>query len=161
MSFSNVVSVTFSAFDETEPLSEKKDKSTGIQFSYVGLKRVKKVMRKPSSQKSCDIKNEFVKSMLSCRAGGKLNVGKGLWINWSQTPVFADINIASILNKQDENEFKDIAGRVFKNLSSGHKIVLLTITRLVESMEERSLVFLDEPEAHLHPPLLSAFIRSL
>ncbi|MCZ5439144.1 hypothetical protein O5476_17875 [Escherichia coli] len=44
--FSNVVSVTFSAFDETEPLSEKKDKSTGIQFSYVGLKRVKKVMRK-------------------------------------------------------------------------------------------------------------------
>ncbi|MCZ5439143.1 AAA family ATPase [Escherichia coli] len=90
-----------------------------------------------------------------------MNVGKGLWINWSQTPVFADINIASILNKQDENEFKDIAGRVFKNLSSGHKIVLLTITRLVESMEERSLVFLDEPEAHLHPPLLSAFIRSL
>ncbi|MDC9131206.1 hypothetical protein PSK36_22555 [Escherichia coli] len=41
--FSNVVSVTFSAFDETEPLSEKKkDKSTGIQFSYVGLKKSKK-----------------------------------------------------------------------------------------------------------------------
>lgn len=35
------------------------------------------------------------------------------------------------------------------------------MTRLVETVEERTLVLLDEPEAHLHPPLLSAFIRSL
>jgi ATPase subunit of ABC transporter with duplicated ATPase domains len=32
---------------------------------------------------------------------------------------------------------------------------------LVETVEERSLVLLDEPEAHLHPPLLAAFVRSL
>src|SRR5581483_11473983 len=30
-----------------------------------------------------------------------------------------------------------------------------------ESVEERTLVLLDEPEAHLHPPLLSAFVRAL
>lgn len=160
--FSNVVSVTFSAFDETEPLPEKKDKSSGIQFSYVGLKRVKKADEKNLPPKSPVIlKNEFVRSMLSCRAGGKVERWKRAVNKLESDPVFADINVASILNKQDENEFKDIAGRVFKNLSSGHKIVLLTITRLVETMEERSLVFLDEPEAHLHPPLLSAFIRSL
>jgi len=46
-------------------------------------------------------------------------------------------------------------------MSSGHKIVLLTVTRLVETVKERSLVLLDEPEAHLHPPLLSAFVRAL
>lgn len=28
-------------------------------------------------------------------------------------------------------------------------------------MAEKSLVLLDEPEAHLHPPLLSAFVRAL
>ena len=50
---------------------------------------------------------------------------------------------------------------LYSKLSSGHKIVLLTITRVVETLEERSLVLLDEPEAHLHPPLLSALIRSL
>ncbi|OYQ67928.1 hypothetical protein B9G53_00495 [Pseudanabaena sp. SR411] len=49
----------------------------------------------------------------------------------------------------------------FEKLSSGHKVVLLTITRLVETVEERTLVLLDEPEAHLHPPLLSAFVRTL
>jgi predicted ATP-dependent endonuclease of OLD family len=45
-------------------------------------------------------------------------------------------------------------------LSSGHKIVLLIVTRVVETIEERSLVLVDEPEAHLHPPLLSALIRA-
>ena len=46
-------------------------------------------------------------------------------------------------------------------MSSGHKIILLSITQLVEKVMEKTLVFLDEPEGHLHPPLLSAFIRAL
>ena len=46
-------------------------------------------------------------------------------------------------------------------MSSGHAIVLLTITRLVATVEEKTLVLLDEPESHLHPPLLSAFVRAL
>jgi ATPase subunit of ABC transporter with duplicated ATPase domains len=31
----------------------------------------------------------------------------------------------------------------------------------VELVEEKSLVLIDEPEGHLHPPLLSAFVRAL
>ena len=46
-------------------------------------------------------------------------------------------------------------------LSSGHKVILLTIAKLVELVEEKTLVLLDEPEEHLHPPLVSAFIRAL
>lgn len=160
--FSNVVSVTFSAFDETEPLPEKKDKSKGIQFSYVGLKRVKKGGEKSLPPKSPVIlKNEFVRSILACKAGNKVERWKRAVGKLESDPVFGDIDVVSILNHTDEEEFENVAGRIFKNLSSGHKIVLLTITRLVETMEERSLVFLDEPEAHLHPPLLSAFVRSL
>ncbi|MEL0657385.1 hypothetical protein V6257_20545, partial [Pseudoalteromonas issachenkonii] len=67
-------------------------------------------------------------------------------------PVFGDINVVSIVNNENDEDFKVIAGRIFKNLSSAHKIVLLTITSLVETIEERSLVYLDEPEAHLHTP---------
>src|SRR4029077_1742647 len=55
----------------------------------------------------------------------------------------------------------DDATSLFLNLSTGHKIVLLTLTRLVETVEERTLILFDEPESHLHPPLLSAFIRAL
>jgi predicted ATP-dependent endonuclease of OLD family len=35
------------------------------------------------------------------------------------------------------------------------------MTHLAEQVDERTLVPIDEPETHLHPPLLSAFIRAL
>lgn len=50
---------------------------------------------------------------------------------------------------------------LFEGMSSGHKIVLLTMTKLVELVAEKTLVLIDEPETHLHPPLLASFIRSL
>jgi hypothetical protein len=46
-------------------------------------------------------------------------------------------------------------------MSSGHKAVVLTLTRLVEIVDERTLVLLDEPESHLHPPLLSTYINAI
>ncbi|GIF15482.1 AAA family ATPase [Actinoplanes teichomyceticus] len=54
-----------------------------------------------------------------------------------------------------------LATSMFSRLSSGHAIVLLIMTSLVELVHERTLVVLDEPEAHLHPPLLAAFITAL
>ena len=35
------------------------------------------------------------------------------------------------------------------------------MTKLVELVSERTLVLIDEPEAHLHPPLAASFIRAL
>lgn len=76
--------------------------------------------------------------------------------------VFSDAGLVDLADSQIEGgDVKTDARRIFELLSSGHKVVLLTITRLVESVEERTLVLLDEPEAHLHPPLLSAFVRAL
>ena len=49
----------------------------------------------------------------------------------------------------------------FLELSSGHKIVLLTVASLVNFCEEKTLVLIDEPESHLHPPLLGGFARAL
>ncbi|PRB43511.1 hypothetical protein CQ020_17230 [Arthrobacter sp. MYb23] len=49
----------------------------------------------------------------------------------------------------------------FSALSSGHKIVMLTLASLVCYCEEKTLVLIDEPESFLHPPLLGAFTRAL
>jgi predicted ATP-binding protein involved in virulence len=77
-------------------------------------------------------------------------------------PIFAEAEIASLAEAGTDDEVLRARARdLFHELSSGHKIVLLTVTRLVESVEERTLVLLDEPESHLHPPLLSAFVRAL
>ena len=76
-------------------------------------------------------------------------------------PIFNEAEVSKIAKLDLDEEFIELASNTFNKLSSGHKIILLTITRLVETVEERSLVLLDEPEAYLHPPLLSAFIRAL
>lgn len=160
--FANLVSVTFSAFDESEPPEEKKDKSSGIKYSYIGLKRVQKKGETNLPPKSPTIlKNEFVKSVEACKRGAK----NARWVRALEMleadPIFKEAEVSKIASFDTETEFVENASNIFKKLSSGHKIVLLTITRLVETVEEKSLVLLDEPEAHLHPPLLSAFIRVL
>lgn len=49
----------------------------------------------------------------------------------------------------------------FRQRSTGHKIAVLVIFGLVARLEKRSLVLIDEPETHLHPPLLSAMMHAL
>ncbi|MGM9516187.1 AAA family ATPase [Roseateles sp. DB2] len=57
---------------------------------------------------------------------------------------------------------QDEAARAwFHQCSTGHKIALLVVFGLVASLQKRSLVLIDEPEAHLHPPLLSAMMHAL
>ncbi|WP_196252466.1 AAA family ATPase, partial [Haemophilus influenzae] len=71
---------------------------------------------------------------------------------------FAEMNLSALMN--DDYDEKRVL-RVIKKMSSGHASVLLIMTQLVAKVEEKTLVLLDEPESHLHPPLLSAFIRAL
>lgn len=157
--FANLISVTFSAFDETEVIPEQRNKSKGINYSYIGLKRSNEKTDLPKSPTM--LKNEFFKSLKLCRKGGRD-------IRWKKAvkilegdPIFKQAEVTKLIDEKDEELFKEKLFKLFNKLSSGHKIVLLTITRLVQSVEERSLILLDEPEAHLHPPLLSAFIRAL
>ena len=75
-------------------------------------------------------------------------------------PLFASLRLAELADLPQE-EFEDAAAALFDAASSGHKIVLLTMTQLVELVSERTLVLIDEPEAHLHPPLAASFIRAL
>jgi ABC-type multidrug transport system ATPase subunit len=75
-------------------------------------------------------------------------------------PLFAALQLSDLANLPAE-EVEDRAGELFDTASSGHKIVLLTLTQLAEVVSERTLVLIDEPEAHLHPPLVMAFVRAL
>lgn len=64
-------------------------------------------------------------------------------------------------DKEGTSLFKRRARTIFRPLSSGHKIVLLSLTKLVERVQNQTLVLIDEPESHLHPSLLSAFISAI
>lgn len=77
----------------------------------------------------------------------------------------SDENFASMglkdLAQFSGDELVKRAHKRIERMSSGHAVVILTISRLVAAVEEKTLVLIDEPESHLHPPLLSAFIRAL
>lgn len=92
-----------------------------------------------------------MKSVAVCRAGARR-------VRWEQAlktleadPLFEEANVSSIADETLE-DWSQVARKLFKRLSSGHSVVILTISRLVgELVEEKSLVLIDEPEGHLHP----------
>lgn len=163
MLFANLVSVTFSAFDNFQPLREKRDKALGIKYSYVGLKRFisSKGEVDPAPKSPTMLATEFINSVKAMRHTSRSERWERALEMLEADPIFKEAELTSLVDIEQGDNFEKNHRKVFENLSSGHKIVLLTITRLVETVEERTLVLLDEPEAHLHPPLLSAFIRAL
>lgn len=165
--FANMVSVTFSAFD---PFFTGSRETKG-RYSYVGLKEgIKKEDREFSEKAGIsfrikgpdDLTSDFVKSGRKCLTTIKRKRWRECLENLASDPIFEESEIVELTEVfSSDEEWSAEASRVFRKLSSGHKIVLLTVTRLVELVEEQSLVLIDEPEGHLHPPLLSAFIRTL
>lgn len=166
-SFANLISVTFSAFD---PFFTESLPTTG-RYSYIGLKESlsNEEERRPKSKITSyrvkspdDLTSDFIEAGLRCLNPVKRKRWKSALRNLTSDPIFEESEIVELSEEPDDSdEWTSEAARVFRRLSSGHKIVLLTITRLVELVEEQSLILLDEPESHLHPPLLSAFIRTL
>lgn len=75
-------------------------------------------------------------------------------------PLFKELNLQNIDENNIEQSIKDVLDK-YKKSSSGHQYVLLVITKIVETINPKCLVLIDEPENHLHPPLLASFIRAL
>ena len=161
--FANLVSVSFSAFDDFELIPENRDSKEGIRYSYIGLRRLSQTGSGLGTPKSHEmLTREFVKSTKACKHGMPAKRWKKALASLESDPIFRAEEVTALTETNLNNDdFNEEAANLFKRLSSGHKIVLLTITRLVETVEEQTLVLLDEPEGHLHPPLLSAFVRAL
>lgn len=162
--FANVVAVSFSAFDEGDLLPDRNPAPDSLGFSHIGLRGWASDSPTASikSKSPQTLAREFVDSLSECRIGARRKRWLSV-INTLQTdPVFRAAQLTAMIEQNLSNkEDLDEVLKTFKALSSGHKIVLLTLTRLVEKVEERTLVLIDEPEAHLHPPLLSAMTRAI
>jgi len=158
--FSGLVMISFSAFDDFDLRPQPADL---IRSRHVGLVqwitgddgREQTLMKTPA-----DLAVDFRNSFASCRQGLRSIRWRSAVESLSVDDLFAEANVTSLLDVSDDT-WDEAATALYKRLSSGHAIILLTITRLVELVDERTLVLLDEPESHLHPPLLAAFVRAL
>lgn len=171
--FTNIVYVSFSAFDSFLDIEDE-----FLQYSYIGLAT-------KDGMKNIDVLAEnFAASLFEISKGNKKKL-------WEQTidilesdNTFVDLNIKQWSDEREDNieslpsqystesigayrkrilkeSFVEKMIPRFKDLSSGHKVILLIVVRLIELVEEKTLVIMDEPEEHLHPPLVSALIRAL
>ncbi|MFG2425086.1 AAA family ATPase [Streptomyces sp. NPDC048448] len=158
----NVVSVSFSAFDQFANFVEQRPDGR-VSFEYVGLHI--RAGAHDERKSHTDLAAEFSGGLSAIHSSGRTQRWADAVSGLMTDPAFAASSVPGLLD--------DMAGtgpytfthegpqRVFAELSSGHASVLLILTRLVELVAEQTLVLLDEPESHLHPPLLSAFIRTL
>lgn len=154
--FSSLISVSYSAFDPFDPPSDREDPSKGTTYFYVGLKDTQNNILKSQE----NIKDELKSSIKAC-----INRKEKLWIETiaqlNSDRNFAEKNFCSLIDHRRTELFEAKIAESILELSSGHLIVLLTISKIIEKIEEKTLILMDEPETHLHPPLLSAFIRAL
>ena len=171
--FAGLVSVTFSAFDPFDPLPDRRGDDGGPRYNYVGLKSTSKSHPAGTLKNLKLLTGDFTKSLQICASGVKADRWRDAVKYLETDPSFQEQGVSSLLDEVEDEEaasadwdatmakLANDATDLFMSLSTGHKIVLLTITRLVEAVEDRTLVLFDEPESHLHPPLLAAFIRAL
>jgi ABC-type transport system involved in cytochrome c biogenesis ATPase subunit len=161
--FANLVTVAFSAFDEFDPAVANDGTATGLQYAYIGLKknvRLKSGRRETRNKTTADLRADFVASTLRCLRSSRKPRWRSAMRVLESDPLFAALRLERLADLP-QDDFEDTAVQLFDAASSGHKIVLLTMTRLVELVSERTLVLIDEPEAHLHPPLAASFVRAL
>ena len=153
--FNKVLHVSYSPFDNLEISNMEK-----VPFEKIGL--------------TLDISNKYDKTISEC-----FNIELGNCI----TEILSPGNIASkdmwlsiLENFSYENWIADFLKRIegihltdeehglntaIGSLSSGQKIILLTITNLILKVREKTLVLIDEPELFLHPSLAKSYIRGI
>jgi ABC-type lipoprotein export system ATPase subunit len=177
--FSSLTSISFSAFDTFIPPKERSNPAKGTCYFYLGLKKIAKDgQENTNALKTIDeLREDMCEGMLNCfydPQSKKIERFKHV-IKLLST----DQNIKSLDLKQYHDEYltlkpegnqseaefrimcRDKFLQLLPPMSSGHMIVLLSAFSLIATVDDRSLVLIDEPESHLHPPLLSAFIRAL
>lgn len=169
--FAGLVTVSFSPFDEYGPLVAS-TATLGVKYAYVGLIREAAVQTEADGREAQsapqtltikgrpELAKDFLHSIEICRVGARRRRWVGAIEALEADPLFEASHAREVIDDEDDG-WEERTTRWFRRLSSGHSVVLLTITRLVELVEEKSLVLIDEPEGHLHPPLLAAFIRAL
>lgn len=177
--FANVVFVSFSIFDEYINCEYSK-----IPYLNIGITKSDGRIKDKN-----DLGEEFARSLYVITRGEKKKLWNDAVSLLESDNTFTDLDVKDwssieynkinykelehknpfmevedllqLREARDMKNFAEVIKPRFKLLSSGHKVILLTIAKLVETVEEKTLVLLDEPEEHLHPPLVSAFIRAL
>ena len=163
--FENVICISFNPFDDYSEIEY-----CSKNFKYIGIKKDYEpydidAYEDGNAELSLldDIKNTFIDSLKNCLADYTKKDDLREILEMLETECnFLSTNYKYELDV-DRLTLDDLssAEMFFNQLSAGHKVVLSIIARCIDVLVEKSIVFIDEPENHLHPPLLSSLIRGI
>lgn len=154
---SSVLALSYSIFDTTLP---RQDYQGEIPYRFIGFTKENNKNSDLQSEQSPEkfITTEFLKSVTYIRSHEFLHNLVAQCINTlNSDPVFEALNVMNWFTKNNEEKLETL----YSKLSSGHKIVLLSIFKIIISVEPNSIVLIDEPEQNLHPPLISSFVQAI
>lgn len=154
--FANALLVSFSIFDDNTNILKHINNDKKTKLNYIGVQKWNddKLLDKSNEE----LANEFCESVEQI-----LKKSDGSDERWDKIVELLDIKQLELnLSNIDElkKEYKEEFEKIFKALSSGQKIVILTITKMIEHVVEKTLILIDEPEMYLHPPFTSSIYES-
>ncbi|MBO4170433.1 AAA family ATPase [Cereibacter azotoformans] len=169
-----LVFVSYSIFDEAELGRKIRDARMGNRVEYVGIDSSgnsedysvidggeESGAERPTANVDLreKIANDFSAAVNLCASGYR----RTRWLKAIEAlkvdPVFEHMDLESLV--APDRDARSVPAELFQGCSSGHAISLLIITKLIVHVGERCLVLVDEPETHLHPPLLSALLNAI
>lgn len=187
--FSRIITIAYSAFDtfqvpgvnETEKRQIIKDiQSSAGRYIFAGLRDIARELNESLADPSVPEPDPEVdgfaldrKDVTHLKSAKHLADEYAAAINVifdrGRTPIllrvlnilFSDPSFAEISGKSTTDFLREDQGRAFMSWSTGHKIVLHASVTLIANALPKSIVLMDEPESHLHPPLLAAFMHGV
>ncbi|MCA8323802.1 AAA family ATPase [Burkholderia cepacia] len=152
--FGNTIVVSYSAFDMFEIPGKNRFEQVELAkqghifgYKYCGLReRIKNSAYRIKN--AGEVASEFREAVLEIKKRGAGSTWTDCLGHILRDPSFSSVNV-------------DNLDAAFDKLSSGQKITLSILAKVFEHIEPASIVIIDEPETHLHPSLMAAFMHSL
>lgn len=183
--FPNIVAVSYSAFDhflppdlagdDAEALAEQLRQGTG-RYNYCGMRDLAKVLTsrpggRPKLLGDRELEKGFADRLRQIQQRGRRPL-----LGRAMRPILAEQSFARLLppapadDELTEAEYDELRlsaflgehpRKTFRKLSSGHKIIVHQLAGLTATLQRHGLALIDEPETHLHPPLLAALMTAI
>ena len=127
--------------------------NTDIEDIYISSERQERTILKPLEILSKEFSDAYVKI--------QQDDSKNKTLHSVLSKLKEEASISTIVDDMLEGSFCENPAAYFYDLSTGHKFVLHSMLHIILYAEKRCFVFFDEPETHLHPPLLAVLMSAL
>ena len=153
--FGHVLAISYSAFD-TFDLPRPSTAGAAFGYTYCGLRRQGSSENVPGLKDPTEIAKEISLALSRIDTPHRRET-----LRQSLEPLRLEPSFVRVGYDIDFLAEEDGWVDEFNRLSTGHKISLNIIVQLVGALQQNSLVLFDEPESHLHPPLLAALMKGI